>query len=1335
MVLENFGINETSPEGLASFNHHLYMVARGDGTAAKTGNSRTRKAALYRLGAVTGAATRVNSSSSADDFGVDEELPAGLAEHKGRLYMVGETNKRLYEVDADTGVATSVRGEDGASEFGISETGPIALAYHNGAMYFIGEHTDQLSVLDLESGEATFVPGSTQYYGITSPDNLIITDLASDGIHLYGVGAVGTDAGLYRMNTNNGTASKIHPSFESGFNVGEIDPQSLATDGTTTYMIGAQTDKLYTIDLDTGKATILSSDVRAGFGVGELEPTGITYVGAAGSGILYMVGNATNSLYKIKTRGDTSTYQPGVGLGEAERVLGLGVGGTSAITITDPGDLTTDGTDLYVVHGTSKNAIAKIDRLGGVVRVTAPNNATGHGESNITGIAWAGPTDTVTILSGASAKTVVLTVADVLATNSRPTGITNPIGLMNSKRNSSSPYGPMAPDATNPYYTLTASSNGQLYKIDPTTSPDWTTTKIDFESFGLSTPETNPRGLAWNGTNFYMIGQATDDLYTIDRDTGEATNIGGPGFATSEGLDYIGTTLYTLEREPIVAKLHRVITSGAGIGTSADIGNFSSVENQPRALAHIVDGDNTTVYMVGQQHDQLYRLNLTSGDAGIEGIGSGFGGVLPAVVTAQSLVSDGTDLYLYASNRVYKFNLDTQAVSDDTGFGTVSVYSTYNTSTISVRGAAYRNSIFYVADDTTDKLYTIAYAGTPVALGTSTVVGSAVEFGSGAEEDKPRGIAFFNNQLYMVGAGHSTLYRLNPDTGVAVKVGSEVAQTDRRENPQQFTTQAGGNSRLLFAEQSNYYTRVPRVDLADTSTQVSGLNKFYKYIPIVTAISLADQTETISIEFLKGSSSANKYQQGPFRFGGGFTLGASIEGTQLFFRGITNDKLPEVSRTARNTAWNKRLGDITGTGTSIAVASGLTLNTPNSVGKVLDTELETNTATHPERFQVVVPAGYSVMDGNSVGVIEIEGRDYHGQRIRERVTITAPPDTSTPFTKMTRSFFGRSQNYSTSDVNTQTRVFVRDPLSHGTLGLRSQNEEVDVTFRLQDQDFLGGWTVEAQKGAGVVHTYVGVYPVQMSVSLARTQALTYDFTCMAWDMQPYENAAGVDTTEGGLTVGGVNLQRHESTGTSIVDLFAPEDESALTSGDTRLGNPAFKNAAQELYTGWQCQLKIARPGDTAAQATVIPLLDTTFTINQTIEQAELIIGERNPGPLFRSGLREVTLAGTMLLTRERNWIQEFRDNSVFEHGELILNNIITGGFPYKTIFKFGQGQLTTSPDASVDGLGLISLPFNMMFFDDDFGAPTDFYIVATYHQDDWFRGGQEFGGLENYGIV
>ena len=514
--------------------------------------------------------------------------------------------------------------------------------------------------------------------------------------------------------------------------------------------------------------------------------------------------------------------------------------------------------------------------------------------------------------------------------------------------------------------------------------------------------------------------------------------------------------------------------------------------------------------------------------------------------------------------------------------------------------------------------------------------------------------------------------------------------------------------------------------------RLSGLNNYYKYIPIVTAITLADQTETINVEFLKGSSSANKYQQGPFRFGGGFTLGASVEGTQLFFRGITNSRRPKAvgsdsnNPDTRNTVWKARLGTIVETsGRVSSITNGTDIGDSNRTGIVLGTAMEADTAEHPERFEVVVAPGY-----RGTGTIEIEGWDYHGQRIRERINIPEPPDADTPFTRMTRSYFAISPSYSASDAETKVRVFVTDPLEVGTLGLRSRREEVTVTFELQDRQFLGGWTVEAQKGSGVVHVYIGVYPVSMSVSLARTQALTYDFTCVAWDMLPYENAAGIETTEGGTTVRGVSLTRDRN-GASLSDRFTQDTSYDLTPGDPMTGNPAFKNAAQELYTGWQCQLKMARPGASETETEIIPLLDTTFTVNQTIEQAELIIGERNPGPLFRSGLREVTLSGTMLLTRERNWIQEFRDNSVFEHGELVLANITTGGFPYKTIFKFGQGQLTTSPDASVDGLGLISVPFNMMFFDDDFGNPTDFRIEAVYHQDDWFRGSQGFGGLKH----
>ena len=668
----------------------------------------------------------------------------------------------------------------------------------------------------------------------------------------------------------------------------------------------------------------------------------------------------------------------------------------------------------------------------------------------------------------------------------------------------------------------------------------------------------------------------------------------------------------------------------------------------------------------------------------------------------------------------------------------------------------------------------------------------------------------------------------------------------RRDTAQQFTTQSGGNSRLIFGQQTNYYTRVPMIDAGDSWAQAKTLGNLYKYIPIVTSISLADQTETINIEFLKGSSSANKYQQGPFRYGGGFSIGASTEGTQLFFQGISNDKEPTAVRPPNGPStypdlnatatWTPRYGAFGGTDMALGnmeVTGGADPTVTNDNWTNLTTELPASADDAPQRLEVILGKDGGASGSGETGTVEIEGYDYHGQRIRERIRISKTVNGEASLAR-TRSYFGSPP----SGRNTRFRVVealsLSSPAVSGNddqcLGIRSRDERIEVTFDLQDADFLGGWTIEAQKGSGVVHTYIGVYPVSMSVSLARTSALTYDIECLAWDMFPYENIAGVDTTEGDFTVPGVDLEdgtpgirfqiddnlpelplgtapdelevtalpsgvtaptpptklsgsgaqnASGSTSTWRLPLTTTNDVTAAQVGtitlavsghtivagsrrnggskipysDTNLTSSAaaptrgadFQLSPQELYTGWQCQLRLGRPDRPDDDATVIPLLDTTFTVNQTIEQAELIIGERNPGPLFRSGLREVTLSGTMLLTRDRNWIQEFRDNAVFDKGELILANIVTGGFPYTTIFKFGHGQLTTAPDATVDGLGLVSVPFNMMFFDEDFGDPTDFSIVVTYHQEDWYRSaGQDSypptqlqynGGLRHYTAV
>ena len=90
------------------------------------------KAALYTLNPTTGTATRVGS---ANDFGVGESNPSGLAYHNGTFYMVGGSNDALYTLNPTTGRAARV---GSATAFGIGETVPTGLASHNGTLYMVG---------------------------------------------------------------------------------------------------------------------------------------------------------------------------------------------------------------------------------------------------------------------------------------------------------------------------------------------------------------------------------------------------------------------------------------------------------------------------------------------------------------------------------------------------------------------------------------------------------------------------------------------------------------------------------------------------------------------------------------------------------------------------------------------------------------------------------------------------------------------------------------------------------------------------------------------------------------------------------------------------------------------------------------------------------------------------------------------------------------------------------------------------------------------------------------------------------------------------------------------
>ena len=69
-------------------------------------SSATSSDALFSVDGSTGTATRVNSSAT--DFGVNESSPIGLASHNGDLSLLGDSTDRLYALNTSTGLATRV---------------------------------------------------------------------------------------------------------------------------------------------------------------------------------------------------------------------------------------------------------------------------------------------------------------------------------------------------------------------------------------------------------------------------------------------------------------------------------------------------------------------------------------------------------------------------------------------------------------------------------------------------------------------------------------------------------------------------------------------------------------------------------------------------------------------------------------------------------------------------------------------------------------------------------------------------------------------------------------------------------------------------------------------------------------------------------------------------------------------------------------------------------------------------------------------------------------------------------------------------------------------------
>ena len=243
-----------------------------------------RNTASFTLEVAARPLGRAIRIGSADQFGVSENFPRGLAALNGVLYMAGESNKALYSINTEDGTAQQigvfVLSKNNIFSFGLGALG--------GTLYMVEDATDALYTVNPANGEASQV-GSVNNFDFPGGSNaaVIPSDLASFNGTLYMVER-DTDA-LYSLNTTTGAATRIGSA--NRFGVDERSPRGLASFNGKMYMTGNSI--LYELSPDTGVATRIGS--VADFGVNEIRSSGLAVL----NGKLYMVGGATDALYEL----------------------------------------------------------------------------------------------------------------------------------------------------------------------------------------------------------------------------------------------------------------------------------------------------------------------------------------------------------------------------------------------------------------------------------------------------------------------------------------------------------------------------------------------------------------------------------------------------------------------------------------------------------------------------------------------------------------------------------------------------------------------------------------------------------------------------------------------------------------------------------------------------------------------------------------------------------------------------------------------------------------------------------------------------------------------------
>ena len=506
-----------------------------------------------------------------------------------RMYMLGGGSDTLYALNSATSEAVRV---GAAEQFGISETDPRGMAWHNGQLYMAGHKTNNLYTLNTTTGEATLVATNTQTTSSSptatntqttssSPTATGTQTTSSSGPDATGTqttadnpasagrpsGVASHNGELYVTTTGTGRLYRIDPDTltvtqigSDGFgDIDETAPVAIAShrspgNPAKLYMVGDDNDRIYTLDTTTGEATPITAttnatdtdatgnntntDATSGFGaVGETEPAGLASHGNS----LYMTGNTNNWLYTV----DTDT-------GEATRVgaaSGFDIGESAAhgiaVGYTAPSDFTVDA-------ATGEISYTGASASGGARYTLYAQVSDGKAEDN-TASSTVDDTAAVTVRvtnrdPSFSADSYSYTLTSGSDGSDAPVAVGTPTVV--DPDDQALTYSLRADPSDRMY--MAGGDNSGLYALDITTG----IAELISSHMPYEVDFSDPRGMAWHNGQLYTTGYEAGSLYTLDVVTGKAALVatkaqiagtGGAfkllsGVASHDGDLYVTTT-------------------------------------------------------------------------------------------------------------------------------------------------------------------------------------------------------------------------------------------------------------------------------------------------------------------------------------------------------------------------------------------------------------------------------------------------------------------------------------------------------------------------------------------------------------------------------------------------------------------------------------------------------------------------------------------------------------------------------------------------------------------------------------------------------------------------